>query len=207
MPDSSAKMTRTGNRNLVSSPGLRFRPGQFFILIIFKENLKKVVLYIDTACALTVFLLYDHEKQFQLTLIPFWFIYPFTILLSPLLALTSIILCRASFYRIFTNLNALTCSTNILFTFIFELVFLCLSKDSRGQIRSTQAIKPFVLLGAKIILKIVIAYFASKQIAFSTNQNFYYNRKLLKSYRVKIENTEDWVTDIFKRNSEGEKTT
>ena len=170
-------------------------------------SLMIILLSIDTACALMVFLLYEHESNFQLTLIPFWFIYPFTILISPLLALTSIVLCRASFYRIFSNLNALTCTTNILFTFIFEFVLLCLSEDSKGQLRSTEAIEPFILLGVKIILKIAIAFFASKQIAFSNNHNFYYNRRVLKSHRIKVENTEDWVTDIFKRNSEDERTT
>lgn len=83
-----------------------------------------ILLFLDISASLMLFLLYEHEKQFQITLVPFLFIYPFTIIISPIIALTSVFICRASFYRIFLNTNALTCSTNILLTLLVELVLL-----------------------------------------------------------------------------------
>jgi hypothetical protein len=68
-----------------------------------------VLLFVDIAAALMVFLLYEHEATFQMTMIPYIFIYPFTIIIAPIIGLTSIFICKASFYRIFMNVNALTC--------------------------------------------------------------------------------------------------
>mmetsp|Transcript_11557 Transcript_11557/g.10228 ORF Transcript_11557/g.10228 Transcript_11557/m.10228 type:complete len:374 (+) Transcript_11557:1180-2301(+) len=67
-----------------------------------------MLLFTDIASSLMLVLLYEHEAQFQITLIPYLFIYPFTIVLSPLAALASIFICKSSFYRIFMNLNALS---------------------------------------------------------------------------------------------------
>mmetsp|Transcript_1353 Transcript_1353/g.1494 ORF Transcript_1353/g.1494 Transcript_1353/m.1494 type:complete len:288 (-) Transcript_1353:313-1176(-) len=67
-----------------------------------------ILLFLDIAAALMLFLLYEHEKHFQYPMIPFLFIYPFTVIISPLIALTSIFICKASFYRIYLNINALT---------------------------------------------------------------------------------------------------
>mmetsp|Transcript_6952 Transcript_6952/g.6475 ORF Transcript_6952/g.6475 Transcript_6952/m.6475 type:complete len:590 (+) Transcript_6952:2890-4659(+) len=67
-----------------------------------------IVLFLDIAAAMMIFLLYWQKEEFQAPLAPFAFIYPFTVILSPLMALTSILVCKSSFYRIFMNLNALT---------------------------------------------------------------------------------------------------
>ena len=45
-----------------------------------------ILLFLDISAAMMLFLLYQHEAQFQITMIPFAFIYPFTIIISPLLA-------------------------------------------------------------------------------------------------------------------------
>ena len=68
-----------------------------------------ILLFLDISSAMMLFLLYQHEAQFQITMIPFTFIYPLTIIISPLLACASIFICKSSFYRIFMNMNALTC--------------------------------------------------------------------------------------------------
>lgn len=119
-----------------------------------------ILLFLDVAGALMLFLLYEHEKNFQYALIPFCFVYPFTIILSPIAALTSIFICKASFYRIFLNMNALTCTTNIFLTACFEVVFLfCVGDTARGQMRNIDSIEPLVLCLVKMAVKILLAYF------------------------------------------------
>lgn len=49
-----------------------------------------ILLFLDISASLMLFLLYEHESQFQITLVPFLFFYPFTVIISPIMAFTSI---------------------------------------------------------------------------------------------------------------------
>lgn len=168
-----------------------------------------ILLFLDIAAALMLFLLYEHEANFQIPQIPYLFIYPFTIIIAPIMALASIFICKASFYRVFLNTNALTCTTNIFLTLLIELVFLFLVGDeARSQLRSTDTIEPIILLLMKIALKIMLAYFACKQLAFNNNSSFFINKSVLEKISKKIKPLQgsDCATDIFKRGSEEDNT-
>jgi len=163
-----------------------------------------VLLFLDTASSFMLFLLYEHERTFQLALIPFLFVYPFTVILSPIAALLSIFICKASFYRMFLNVNALTCTTNIFLTFIFEFVFLFIVKDNnKGQIRSTDSIEPMILCLLKMVFKIQLGYFACKQLAFNNNNSFHENRKELMAIHKKVT---DEMTDLGENKSHDQQT-
>lgn len=158
-----------------------------------------ILLFLDIGAALMVFLLYEHEAKFQITMIPYIFIYPFTIIISPIIALTSIFICKASFYRIFMNTNALTCLTNIFLTLILEFCLAFVGKSARGQLKSTDTVEPIILLFIKLVLKILLSYFACKQLAFNDNSAFHSNKMILDgiSRSLQKESTGEYEAEIF----------
>ena len=106
-----------------------------------------VLLFVDIFASLMLLLLYMHESEIQYPIIPFVFIYPLTIFISPLIGITSVFIWKASFYRIFLNMNALTCTTNILLTLISEFIIVFwIGDDAKGQIRETDSIEPLIIL-------------------------------------------------------------
>ena len=76
----------------------------------------------------------------------------------------------------------------------------------RGQMRSTETIEPIIILISKIGIKILMSYFACKQLAFNDNNAFYRNKEILDNINQTMvkESTGDYVSEIFKRESEEE---
>ena len=106
-----------------------------------------VLLFVDIFASLMLLLLYMHESEIQYPVIPFVFIYPLTIFISPLIGITSVFIWKASFYRIFLNMNALTCTANIFLTLISEFIIVFwIGDDAKGQIRETDSIEPLIIL-------------------------------------------------------------
>lgn len=165
-----------------------------------------LLLFADVAASLMLFLLYEHEAKFQFPMIPFIFIYPFTVILSPIMALTSVFICKASFYRIFLNLNALTCVTNVFLTLVVEIIYsFSRGEEGESQLRSTQVVEPIIILVLKIFVKVAISHFACKQMAFNENSSFYFNKRVLDSVsKMHQETTDNGSSDMYKQNSDND---
>mmetsp|Transcript_6952 Transcript_6952/g.6481 ORF Transcript_6952/g.6481 Transcript_6952/m.6481 type:complete len:84 (+) Transcript_6952:4711-4962(+) len=75
-----------------------------------------------------------------------------------------------------------------------------------GQMRSSQTVEPILLLIGKIVLKVMMAYFACKQLAFNENHEYWKNKDLLDNIHTNVskENTRDYVSEMFRRESEDE---
>ena len=72
--------------------------------------------------------------------------------------------------------------------------------------RSTETIEPILILISKIGIKILMSYFACKQLAFNDNNAFYRNKEILDNINQIMvkESTGGYVSEIFKRESEEE---